>query len=140
MERERELETGIPARLTLAEGRKFGLLVGGAFLAVAALMWWRDHETATYVAAALGAGLFVAGVAIPGRLGPVYRAWMKLALLISKVTTPIFMGVLFFLVLTPAGLLARLVGHRALSRTRGAPTHWRSRPEGARQGSMDHQF
>ena len=39
---------------------------------------------------------------------------MALALAISKITTPVFMGIMFFLVITPAGLLARLVGHRPL--------------------------
>jgi len=39
MEGERELATGISARLTPAEGRKFGLLVGGAFLLLALLSW-----------------------------------------------------------------------------------------------------
>ena len=140
MEGERELATGIPARLTPAEGRKFGLLVGVAFLVVAALLWRRTHLTGAYVAAALGAGLVLGGLLVPGQLGPVYRAWMRLAELISKVTTPIFMGVLFFLVLTPAGLIARMVGHRALAATRGSSSHWRSRPEGSRRGNMDHQF
>jgi hypothetical protein len=56
------------------------------------------------------------------------------------VTTPVFMGAIYFLVLTPAGLLARLLGHRPLSRERGATTYWQSRPAGARRGEMDHQF
>ena len=140
MEGERELETGVPARLSPAEGRKFGLLVGVAFLVVAALLWRRTHLAGAYVAAALGIGLVLGGLLVPGHLGPVYRAWMKLAELISKVTTPIFMGVIFFLVLTPAGLIARLVGHRPLAVTRGSTTHWQSRPEGSRRGVMDHQF
>ena len=137
---ERKLERGISARLTPAEGRKFGLVVGGAFLAIGALLWWRTHVTAASVAGALGAALVLGGLLIPGRLGPVYRGWMKLALLISKVTTPLFMGIIFLLVLTPAGLLARLVGHRPLSRGREAPSFWLSRSAGAARSGMDHQF
>jgi hypothetical protein len=137
---ERKLERGISARLTPAEGRKFGLLVGGAFLVVGVLLWRRARVTEASVALVLGTGLILAGLAAPARLGPVYRGWMALALVISKVTTPLFMAVIFFLVLTPAGLLLRLFGHRPLSPARGATTYWQSRPAGARRGDMDHQF
>ena len=134
------METGVSARLTPAEGRKFGLLVGGAFLVLALLMWRRGHVTGASVAAVLAAGLIAGGLAAPTRLGPVYHGWMALAKMISKVTTPVFMGAIYFLVLTPAGFLARLLGHRPLSRARGATTYWQSRPPGARRGEMDHQF
>jgi hypothetical protein len=134
------LATGVPARLTPAEGRKFGLLVGGAFLLIGALLWRRGRLTEAWVALGLGGALVLAGAAVPGRLGPVYRAWMALAKAISKVTTPVFMSVIFFLVLTPAGLLVRLFGHRPLSRPEGAPSYWQGRPAGARRGAMDHQF
>jgi hypothetical protein len=134
------LENRVPARLTPAEGRKFGLVVGGAFLLLALLLWRRTHVTAATVAGAVGAALFLGGLAVPGQLGPVYRVWMGLAKAISKVTTPIVMSIIFFLVFTPAGFLVRLFGHRPLTHPRGAGTYWHSRPEGSRRGAMDHQF
>jgi hypothetical protein len=134
------LDTGVPARLTPAEGRKFGLLVGGAFLLLGVLLWRRTHLTAAYVAATLAVALIVGGLAVPAQLGPVYRAWMALAKSISKVTTPVFMSVIFFLVLTPAGILVRLFGHRPLTRSRGGPSYWQSRAPGSRRGDLDHQF
>ena len=134
------MEKGISARLTPTEGRKFGLLVGGAFLVAGALMWRRGHLTAAGVSAVLGAALVIGGLAAPVRLEPVYRAWMGLALAISKVTTPIVMAVLWFLVITPAGYLVRRFGHRPLVAARGAATHWYSRPTGQRQSALDHQY
>jgi len=101
------LAEGIPAGLTPKEGRKFGLLVGTAFLAAGGLLYWRGKETAPYVLGMLGGLLALAGLLIPARLGPVYRAWMKLAHLLSKVTTPIFMGIMYFVVITPMGVLRR---------------------------------
>ena len=98
-----------------AQGRKFGLTVGIAFLVLAALLhFWRHREAAGAIFGALGALLVLAALVVPSRLGPVERAWMGLAHLISKVTTPIFMCVVFFLVITPIGLLMRLVGRRPL--------------------------
>jgi hypothetical protein len=140
VEGERELATGISARLTPAEGRKFGLLIGGAFLVIGMLLWRRARLTEASVALVVATALIAAGLAVPTRLGPVYHAWMALAKAISKVTTPVFMGVIFFLVLAPAGFLLRLLGHRPLSQARGATTYWRDRPAGARRGEMDHQF
>jgi Saxitoxin biosynthesis operon protein SxtJ len=134
------LASGVSTRLTPAEGRKFGLLVGGAFLVLGIILWWRGHPTGASVTLVLGTGLMAAGLVIPTRLGSVYRGWMALALVISKVTTPLFMGLMFFVVLTPAGCLARLVGHRPLSRQRGGTTYWQNRAEGARRGDLNHQF
>lgn len=115
-------------------------MVGGAFLLVAAISWKRGHPAPAIVTAVLGLGLISGGLLVPTRLGPVYRGWMRLALAISKVTTPIVMGVIFFLVLTPAGLLARLFGHRPLSRSKAAATYWQSRAAGSTRGEMNHQF
>jgi hypothetical protein len=134
------LATRIPARLTAAEGRRFGLLVGGAFVLVGVVLWRRDHSMAAGVAAFAGSLLAGGGLLVPARLGPLYRAWMRLALAISTVTTPVFMSLVFFLVLTPMGLVARLVGHRPLAVRPRAGSYWRSRSDGGQRGTMDHQF
>ena len=76
---------------------------------------------------------------VPGRLEPAYHAWMGLAHAISRVTTPIIMGIIFFLILTPVGLLARLLGHRPLSRN-NSDSYWHTRPADARRGNLNHQF
>ena len=131
---------GISAGLTTAEGRKFGLMVGGAFLVLGAILWWRTHTEAALIAGVLGAALVLGGLTLPAHMGPIYRAWMALALAISKVTTPVFMGIIYFLVLTPTGLIARFLGHRPLVRPRSAGSYWLSRPVGSRRGAMDHQF
>jgi hypothetical protein len=79
----------VPARLSAAEGRKFGLTVGLAFAALAGITWWRDHALLMQIFGGLATALILAGLVIPGWLGPVYRGWMGFAHLISKVTTPI---------------------------------------------------
>jgi hypothetical protein len=59
---------------------------------------------------ALSVLLMVGGVVVPRKLGPVERAWMAAAHRVSKVTTPVIMGIVYFLVLTPIGLVMRLLG------------------------------
>ena len=131
----------IPARLTAREGRRFGLTVGGAFLVFAGISFWRGHETTWVVLASLGAVLALAGLILPTRLGPVERAWMRLAHLISRVTTPIVMGVIYFVVLTPVGLIRRTAGGSPLSHPETEAGFWKVRPAGKRRtGSLERQF
>ena len=134
------MATGIPARLTPAQGRKFGLQVGVAFLVLGAVMWWRGHEIPRAIFATLGIVLVVAGIIIPGYLGPVYRGWMAFGLALSKITTPIFMSIVFYGVLMPIGLLRRVFSSEKLVPSRTAQTFWHSRPENARRGDLKHQF
>jgi hypothetical protein len=135
------LENRVPARLTPKEGRKFAFTVGIAFLVLAGITFWRDHLWMTRVFASLSGVLLLAGILIPGLLGPVYRAWMGLALLISKVTTPIFMGVTYFLVLTPTGWIMRLLGKNPMVRKDSNGSFWISRAdEGRRRSDLKRQF
>ena len=76
------------------------------------------------IAATLSAALALAGALIPSRLGPLERAWMELAHAISKVTTPIFLAIVYFLVLTPAGLIRRNLGKNPLIRTAQNGSFW----------------
>src|SRR5438093_8943046 len=66
----------ISARLTVAEGRRFGLTVGAAFLALAGLAWWRGRAHAGITFAVIGGLLILGGLLLPAHLGPVFRAWM----------------------------------------------------------------
>ncbi len=45
----------------------------------------------------------------PLSMNPVYRGWMRVGILISKVTTPIIMGAAFFFAVVPMGLVLKLV-------------------------------
>jgi hypothetical protein len=132
---------GIRPRLTADQGRGFGLTVGAAFAAIAGFVLWRDHATAAMVLGSLGCALILAGLAIPTQLGPVERAWMGLAHAISKVTTPIVMGVMYLLVITPVGFLRCKLSHNPLVHTPAGNGYWQARPEGARRSSsLKRQF
>ena len=134
------MAAGISAGLTAAQGRRFGLTVGGAFVALAAFLWWRTHVKTAAVLGALGTVLVLAGLMIPTRLGPVERAWMGLAHAISKVTTPVVMGAIYLLVLLPVGVLRRTFGGNPLVHRPGDKGFWRDRPEGGRRGNLERQF
>lgn len=128
------------ARLTAGQGRRFGLVVGGAFLTLAAFAWWRDHPLLAFGLGAVGGALAIAGLVVPTGLGPVERGWMRLADLLSTVTTPVVMGAIYFLVVTPVGMLRRIFGGNPVVHHPGHGSFWRSRPAGTRTGILTRQF
>ena len=126
---------------TASQGRRFGLTVGAAFLVFAGIAWWRGHPTTTMVLGSLGGVLALAGLVLPAQLGPVERAWMALAHAISKVTTPIVMGVMYLLVFVPVGWLRRTMGGNPMTHAEQGQSFWRERAAGSRRSkSMRRQF
>ncbi len=134
------MEARVPARLSVEEGRKFGLLVGGAFLLIALISYWRGHVIAPRVLAGLGGLLVLGGALVPGQLGPVYNGWMGFALVLSKVTTPIFMGIIYFVVLTPTAVLRRLFGGNPMQHKQVNASYWAPHEKRADPLSMERQF
>jgi hypothetical protein len=133
------LETRVPPRLSTAEGRRFGVTVGFAFLVLSLLLWWRGFDVARTVTGAAAAVFLTGGLLLPAYMGPLYRLWMRFGLALSKVTTPIFMAIIFFVVITPVGFIARAVGHRPL-RPQDTGSLWRLRAEGSRKSDLQRQF
>jgi hypothetical protein len=128
----------VPARLSAAEGRKFALTVGTAFLVLAAITWWRDHLTLSRVFVGIGGLLWIGGLVVPRAMGPVYHFWMGLAHAISKVTTPIFLGIVYFLVIMPIGIIMRALGRNPIVHRAHDGSYWA--PHGEARGSLKNQF
>ena len=133
------MAAGIPTRLTTKEGRDFAFPVGGAFALLAAIAFFRHHPVSWRVFAGLAVALLVAGALVPRSLGPVFRAWMGFAHVLSKITTPIFMGIIYFVVLMPIGLGMRLFGRNSMKHEAKQGTFWSDPPSGGRS-DMEHQF
>jgi len=130
----------LSARLTAAEGRRFGYTVGAALLVLAAAAWWRDHPGPAAVFSLLGAALLLGGMTAPRMMLPVRDRWMWLAERISRITTPIVMGILYFLVITPVGLLMRLTRRAPLTAPKPGDTVWATRASNARRSDLRRQF
>jgi hypothetical protein len=100
-----------PAGRTLesARLRRFGLTVGGVFLLLAAVLFWRTKPLWPFCGG-LGAALAGLGLAWPAALAPVERIWMTVARAMGWVMTRVILTLLFCLIFTPAGLILRLLG------------------------------
>jgi hypothetical protein len=124
--------------LRRARGRRFGLTVGGAFGALGTLLAWRGASAVAVVTASVSGLLLAGGIVVPALLLPVERAWMAMAHVISRVTTPLLIAVLYFVVITPVGMTRRAFGQRPLSR-RGDSV-WITRATTARRSDLTRQF
>ena len=85
----------------------------------------------------LGGGLWVLGAVMPAQLGPVYRGWMGFAKVLSKFTTPSFMGVVYYLVLTPIAAGMRLFGRNRMVHKAENGSYW---VDAVGRSDMTHQF
>ena len=132
---------GIPARLTAAEGRKFGVTLGLAFLALGGVAQWRGRHRTAAVLLTLGGILLLAGLVVPTLLGPVERGWMRIGTLMSKVTQPVVMGIVYFAVLSPYGVIRRRFGQPMLGSSERTASRWVAHvPDADASARMERQF
>lgn len=52
---------------------------------------------------------FLWSLVLPNSLKPVYEIWMRFGLLLNKVTTPIILGIVFYVVLLPIAVIMRMI-------------------------------
>lgn len=110
--------------------RKFGLMVGGVFVALGLWFVFRHKPWHAWFWAP-GALLMGFGVVLPATLKRVYLGWMALAFALGLVVSTLLLTLFYYLVVTPIGLAARLCGKDFLERrfTR-APSYWIARTSG----------
>lgn len=122
--------------------RAFGLVFATVFLVVAG--WPLLHgEEFRWWAAGVAAAFALAALMKPALLAEMNRLWTKLGILLGKVVSPIALGILFYGVLTPIGIVMRLAGKDPLRLKfdPGANSYWIPRdPPGPPPDSMTNQF
>jgi hypothetical protein len=122
--------------------RQFGLVFVIFFALLAAFSAWRGGDWFVGLAvASLTVGLVT--LVVPRVLTPFNRAWMKLAAVLHRIFSPVVLGIMFFAVITPVGLIARRCRRDPLRRRRepDAPSYWIERePPGPPPGSLDKQY
>ena len=122
--------------------RNFGLVFAVVFAVIGLLPWVFGRPVRTWGIVAAALFLAVALVA-PRILAPLNKLWLKLGLLLHRVVSPIVLGIMFFLVITPMGLLMKVFGKDPLRLRfdRGASTYWIARePPGPPPDSFSDQF
>jgi len=122
--------------------RSFGIVFAVVCFIVA--LWpLRTGQTMRSWALVLAGAFLIAALTRPILLHPLNAVWTRLGLLLGKVVSPVVIGALFYLVVTPMAILARLSG-KDLLRLRSdpaAPSYWIERhPPGPAPETMPNQF
>jgi hypothetical protein len=118
-------------------------LVFGAVFLIAGLYPWVLGNRVRLWSVLVAAAFTLVALAVPGLLGPLNRVWTRLGLLLHKITSPIVLGVMFFGVITPMGILMRAFGKDLLKLRRqpDAATYWVDRqPPGPKPDTLPNQF
>jgi len=118
--------------------REFGLVVGGVLLLLSA--WWIYRGKFPVVSkylVGIGALLVLLGLVLPRALVWPNKAWMGLAEVLSFISTRIILGLVFFGIVTPIGVIKRLMGWDPLNRRAAASdSYWQ--PYSERQRNTRH--
>jgi hypothetical protein len=112
--------------VTDAQARKSALLVAAVLLGIAAWNLYRGRTTVVLVFASIGAALVVAGLLVPPAARAFHTAWMRFAAALGHVNSRVLLTLVYYLVVTPYGVVSRLAGRDPLRRRgRGAAgSHW----------------
>jgi hypothetical protein len=130
------------AEIKGSSDRNFGFVFAAVFLLLA-LAPLRQASPVRVWALAVSASFAALALVRPTLLRPLNRLWMKLGLLLGRVTNPIFTSLIFFGVLVPTALALRLQGkdRLLLKRDPNAASYWIPRtPPGPAPESMANQF
>ncbi len=100
-QREESVEGGTDRSFAIVFGIVFTVIMLLPLLDGRGPLWW---------AAAVAAVFFVLAFAAPRLLRPLNRLWTKFGLLLNRIVSPLVLGLLFFLVITPIGLIMRARG------------------------------
>ena len=132
IERDRHVDVEIGSE------RSFGFVFGAVFLIIA--LWpLKNGADIRLWAMTVSAVFFLIALAAPQLLKPFNWLWFKFGILLGFVVAPLVMGLVYFLTVTPTGLIMRLWGKDIL-RLKPDPeteTYWIPRTETT---SMDNQF
>ena len=123
---------------------RFGWFLTSVLLVVALFCYFGLAEGSS-----LGVGLFIAAlisgfltVLKPTVLSPFNRVWFFLGELLGKIISPLVLGAIFFLIITPTALICRALGRDELRLKRKAqPSYWTDRKSPTPRGdSFNNQF
>jgi hypothetical protein len=125
-----------------SSNRAFGLVFAAVFLIIGLWPWAFGGQVRVW-SLLVSAAFLVAAWVWPAVLAPLNRLWTRFGLLLHRIVSPVVLGVMFFVVITPTGLLMRALGKDPLrlQLEREARSYWIERqPPGPLPDTLNNQF
>ena len=123
----------------IPSNKSFGFLFFIVFMAIS--LWpLKSQEDLRFWAFILSLIFLVLGVLNSKFLTPLNKLWLKFGFFLGSIISPVAMGVVFFIVITPVGLIMRFLGKDLLriSKSEFVSTYWISREK--QNSTMKKQF
>lgn len=105
-------ESHIPEKM--GSERSFGYVVGGILLLIALWPLHAGHAPYWFVLAPAVPLIALAAIR-PTLLAPLNKLWFKLGMLLGRIVSPIVLGIVYFLWITPIAFIMRLAGKKFLA-------------------------
>ncbi|MEY8241711.1 MAG: SxtJ family membrane protein [Cycloclasticus sp.] len=130
------------SEVKLPSNRSFGAFFSFAFLGGAGYFLWNDAVLTSLVAALFGGVFGVTAIIKEKLLLPLNKLWMKFGLTLGLIVSPIVLGSIFFILITPVALVMRLFGRDELKlKNRQIQSFWKPRDlDGLNARSFKNQF
>ncbi len=122
--------------------KKTGFTVGIVLIIISFILWWFEKESFVYFSGIGGIFIILAYIS-PTLLKPFHKLWIGLSLVLGFVMSRIILTVLFYLIVTPIGLLAKVVGKKfmPLGFDKNVSTYWEKREKTIKEKiDYDRQF
>ena len=100
--------------IKISSNRSFGIVFFIVFLLIALYPLIYSGEIRVW-SAIISLILLALGVLNSKILTPLNKLWFKFGIVLSKIISPLIMGIIFFLVVTPIGLIMRIFGKDVLN-------------------------
>ncbi len=136
------IETNFPISPKLPSERKFGWFFTSIFAALAAYSHWKQWGGQAFVASSIAICFMAFTIIAPQALASLNRLWFSLGMLLGKIVSPIILGIIFFILITPTSLVMRLFGRDELKiKKRNVESYWIDRqPPGPSSDSFKNQY
>ena len=122
--------------------RSFGITFGIIFLIIAAFLFYIENES-FQLFIVISSVFIIFGSLLPSTLKPIYMSWMSFAIILGWFMTRFILSLLFYLIVTPIGLMTRLLGKDFLELKKEASngSYWNQRERSFEKNqSFDKQF
>jgi carbamoyltransferase len=122
--------------------RRFGFTIAPVMLLLGSFLLWRRPHPAGWLVTSIGALLLLLAGFVPAALKYLHAPWMMLSLALGWIMSRLLLTVLFFLVITPIGLLQRAFGKRSIETAldSDATSYWQSRTKSSAASEYEKQF
>ena len=122
--------------------RSFGITFAIIFLIIAGFLLYIENES-FQLFIVISSVFIIFGFLFPITLKPIYISWMSFAIILGWFMTRFILSLLFYLIVTPIGLITRLLGKDFLELKKEASngSYWNQRRSSFEKNqSYDKQF